>query len=394
MLGRMDRQRLDEVRQCYRIDAATTRALQNLYGIVEADIPNIIDVFCDRVTHDPEVTRRSKGEERDLHCLKQSLIGWLRSALTGPHDGNAYFESRRRIGEVHVQIELPQELMLMAMNCVRESLLTTALSSIAEPERLRTTVSAVNRVLDLELTLILDSYRDQQQRKLKSNERLVTIGQLAASIGHELRNPLGTIETSVYLIAQKLDRLGVNDEGTDRHIQKARKQVQLCSKIISDLLELARSRTPTRRQLSVETVIDEALEALTWPLAVTRNKSINGQLSVYADPEQLRSVLVNLMENARDAIQSDGSLEIEASSSNDGVAIRIRDSGPGIAPSDQSRVFEPLYTTKAHGNGLGLALCRRIVAAHGGTIELESVAAGASFRVWLPNEEIETAALT
>jgi len=109
-------------------------------------------------------------------------------------------------------------------------------------------------------------------------------------------------------------------------------------------------------------------------------------LSVMADPEQLRSVLVNLLENGLDAISGGGTLEVEAFQANKGVTIRVRDSGPGIAPADQLRVFEPLFTTKAHGNGLGLALCRRIVDAHGGSIEIEPVEVGASFLVWLPEQ--------
>lgn len=380
----MNPQRLDEVRNCLGIDETTTEILRSFFDVVKDGIPGIIDEFCDCIIRDPLILRRTNGGELHLHCLKQSLIGWLNSALLGPHVGRPYLESRQRIGKVHVQIELPQEMMFTAMNCIRSRLLVIVLQTFNDAKQRNATILAVNQILDLELTLMLESYRDQQQEQLKTNERLATIGQLAASIGHELRNPLGTIETSVYLVAQRLKKLGVQDEGVQRHVDKARRQVQLCSKIINDLLELARSRPPQLQIVDVERVVDEALEALGLPETVIKRKLLAPKLTVMADPEQLRSVFVNLLENARDAIGSSGTLEVEGFTVKDGTAIWIRDSGPGIAPSDQSRIFEPLFTTKANGNGLGLALCQRIVKAHGGTIELERAGTGACFRFWLP----------
>ncbi len=191
-------------------------------------------------------------------------------------------------------------------------------------------------------------------------------------------------------MAQQLEKLGINDDVAKRHVDKARKQVQLCSKIITDLLELARSRPPKRQIVNVDRLIDEALDALRLPESVTQKKQVAPNLTVMADPEQLRSVLVNLLENGRDAMDTVGTLAVEGFTSKNGIAIRISDTGPGISEDAQGRIFEPLFTTKAHGNGLGLALCRRIVTAHGGTIELERVSRGASFLVWLP----ETATLT
>lgn len=382
---RVESQRLEEVTACFGLDSDSKATLASFSDLVKPEIPAIIDEFCQFVTRDPLIVRRANGIEINLHCLKHSLNHWLESALSGPHSGAAFLESRRRIGKAHVQIDLPQELMFTAMNCIRSRLLTFALRNISDSKQCEATLLSVNRILDLELALMIESYREQQQDQIKNHERLATIGQLAASIGHELRNPLGTIETSVYLMAQRLDTLGVIDESAQRHAVKARKQVQLCSKIITDLLELARSRAPQRQFVDIERVVDEALEGLNLPASVIQRKTIAPNLSTFADPGQLRSVLVNLLENGRDAMGGAGTLEVAGFAAKNGVAIRIRDTGPGIAKADQPRVFEALFTTKSHGNGLGLALCQRIVSAHGGTIELEQVPSGASFLVWLPN---------
>ena len=391
MLFPMDTRRLNEVLDSLGLTGSATTELNQFYELMRDEVPSIVDEFCDCLTRDPLIMRRANGKELNLHCLKHSVIGWLESALSGPHTGEAFLTSRKRIGKVHVQIELPQEMMFTAMNCIRSRLLMIALQRITDANRRDATLLEINRILDLELALMLESYREHQQEQIKTNERLATIGQLTASIGHELRNPLGTIETSVYLLDQHLEKLGVNDDVAHRHVEKARKQVQLCSKIITDLLQLARSRPPRRQFVNVERLVDEALDALRLPESVNQERVLAPNLSVMADPEQLRSVLVNLLENGRDAMDGVGTLAVEGFPANNGIAIRIRDTGPGIPLGDQSRIFEPLFTTKAHGNGLGLALCRRIVSAHGGTIELERVDLGASFLVWLPESGVQTA---
>ncbi len=380
----MDTERLNEVLSSFELHDYATRTLAALYEVMRDEIPSIVDEFIDFISKDPHLIRQAQGKPVDLHCLKPSLVNWLHTALSARRNTAEYLESRRRIGKVHVQIELPQEMMFTAMNCIRSRLVQIVLRNYAGTPQCGETLLAVNRALDLELTLMIESYREHQQDQLKTHERLATIGQLAASIGHELRNPLGTIETSVYLLAQRLSKLQVIDDVVQRHVDKARNQVHLCSKIITDLLELARSRPPRRQRLNVTRVIDEAVEAVQLPEAIIVSKSTADALTAMADPEQLRSVLVNLLENGRDAISGTGQLVIEAHSANGGVKIRVADSGPGIAVSDRLRIFEPLFTTKSHGNGLGLALCRRIIEAHGGTIEVEPSNAGASFLVWLP----------
>jgi two-component system sensor histidine kinase HydH len=380
----MDTLRLNEVLGSFALDDGATRTLAAFYESTRDEIPSIVDEFIDFIGKDPQVARLAQGRPIDLHCLKPSLVNWLNTTLSSPRDTAEYLESRRRIGKVHVQIELPQEMMFTAMNCIRSRLMQLALRNHSGSPNCAEMLLAINRALDLELTLMIESYREHQQEQLKTHERLATIGQLAASIGHELRNPLGTIETSVYLLAQRLAKVGFTDESVSRHVDKARKQVHLCSKIISDLLELARSRPPRRKRINVASVIDEAVEALQLPESILVSKSVSADLSVLADPEQLRSVIVNLLENGRDAISGSGQLGVKACAEKSGVSIRVRDSGPGIAVADRLRIFEPLFTTKAHGNGLGLALCRRIVVAHGGSIEVEPSDSGASFHVWLP----------
>lgn len=320
--------------------------------------------------------------------LARALSEWVCS-FESPRD-REYLESRRAVGRRHCAVGIPRELVIASLGRLREQLFARVMAWPESLERRRCASVAINRELDLELALVLGGYIEFEQRKLTTDEHLSAIARLSVSIGHELRNPLGTIETSAYLIAQRLARLEIADEGIDRHVEKVRKHVQLCSRIISDLLEFARTGKPARQQVRVEPVIDDALDAITWPPGIQRNKSVMDGLTIFADREQLRSVLVNLFENARDAMQQSGTLEVTARDSDAGVVFRISNDGPGIAPEDQNRLFEPFYTKKAGGNGLGLALCHRIVAAHGGTLELEPNQIGVTFRVWFPAEREST----
>jgi signal transduction histidine kinase len=321
--------------------------------------------------------------------MAQSLADWVRSSCLGSRERES-LEAQQDVGRSLAAHGYSTADIVGAFGRYREQLLARIMEWPEPIEQRLAVLAVLNRELDLELTLMLQGCGAHEHRKLQTDERLSAIAQLSISIGHELRNPLGTIETSAYLIAQRLTRLGIADEGIERHVEKVRKHVQLCSRIISDLLELARSGNPTRRRVPVEPLVDEALEAVAWPPTVTRSKAVAAELVVFADREQLLSVLVNLFENARDATGEAGKVEVQARASNGGVVFRISDSGPGISPEERTRIFEPLYSTKVGGSGLGLCLCRRIVAAHAGTLELESVAVGATFRLWFPGEVVET----
>lgn len=366
-------------------DERTEAALRAFHPVAEPHFVSIVDDFYGRIEEVPSARALITGGKPQIERLKLTLRDWLQVLLQGPYD-EAYLEARSRIGRVHVRIGMPQEFMFTAMNRIRVRLQEIALSAYtSDPATGRDVQRALGQVMDLELAIMLDTYREVLIDRMRASERLATIGQLAASIGHELRNPLGTIDSSLFLVQQRLTKLGVDDQQLNKHYEKIGNQIKHCGKIITNLLDLARERPPARRRTSVDQLVQIALERAALPPGVEASIEELSATTIDGDPDDLSHVLVNLLTNAAQAQQGRGRIRVSAQRFKGGTALRVADSGPGVPAEIRHRIFDALFTTRARGTGLGLALCRRIVHAHGGEIELEPSESGAVFRVWIPD---------
>jgi signal transduction histidine kinase len=363
---------------------ASSAALRELHPIAQPYFKPIIDDFYAAIEAHPGASQAITGGPAQIERLKQTLLAWIDTMLLGPHD-EEYYERRARIGRMHVRIALPQQYMFTAMDRIRVRLLDVVRTQIADDHaKVERIATALNQILDLELAIMLETYREDLEAKHRNNERLATIGQFAASIGHELRNPLGVVESSLYLLRQHL-RADAEAPQIKKHLDRIGSEVVRANKTIHDLLDLARNRPPQKRATSLHELVDSAAEAALLPAAMTLHTTVPADLVITIDPDQIRQVLTNLMTNATQALKGRGQIWVEAETAPDGgVRVRVLDDGPGIPAEDRVRVFEALYTTKAKGSGLGLALCRRIMEAHGGTIEIENRPGGASFLLSFP----------
>ncbi len=229
--------------------------------------------------------------------------------------------------------------------------------------------------------------RDAQTRLLQQ-ERLAILGQLAGGIAHELRSPLGAIKNAVYYL-----RTSLAEPPADARemLQILDQQVDASARIISSLLDFARPREPVLRQVDVREVVHAALRQADLPANVAVHTQFADELPpLTVDAEQLHIVFDNLIRNAAQAMPAGGELTISGQRSGvsgqpSAIEIRVSDTGVGIAPDALDQVFQPLYTTKAKGIGLGLPLCKMIVEAYGGEIAVESqIGKGATFTVRLP----------
>jgi signal transduction histidine kinase len=345
-----------------------------------------IDDFYAAIEANPRARAVITGGQPQIERLKRTLTAWIASVLLDPHD-EAYVLAHARIGRVHVRIGLPQEFMFTAMNRIRIHLKAAIERCELDASTLSRTLAAADKILDLELAIMLDTYREDLNDKIRTGERLATIGQLAASIGHELRNPLSTIESSLFLMDQRLKRLGLDDPQIAKHHEKIAKQIKHCGKTITNLLDLARERPPRRQPVDVASLLLQASEAAGIPTTLEVDIDIPSGLTIYADPDDLVHVLGNLLTNASQAQNSVGVVHVRAESHQGGTQVFVQDSGPGVPVEVRHRIFDALFTTKSHGTGLGLALCRRVVFAHGGELTLEPSPTGACFRLWVPNGE-------
>lgn len=195
--------------------------------------------------------------------------------------------------------------------------------------------------------------------RLQRAERLATLGQVAGGIAHELRNPLNVVKTSVYYL---LNARTPTPEKQAEHLRRIGRQVDLADGVSTTLSNFARMPIPSLHSTPIEPCVREALEA--YPPGDDTRVAIDFPETlppVMADADQIRMVFGNLIRNARDAMARGGQLSIEGRQSGDGVEVAIADTGVVISEADLLRIQEPLYSTKARGLGLGLAIVRAIL---------------------------------
>ncbi|HTA21064.1 MAG TPA: protoglobin domain-containing protein [Polyangia bacterium] len=358
--------------------------LRQFHPLAQPHFASIVDDFYAAIEAHPGARGAITGGGAQIARLKRTLIHWLDGLLLGPHD-ESYYELRARIGRVHVQIGLSQQYMFVAMNRIRVQLFDVLQKHVDDRVSAGRIGTALNQIVDLELAIMLETYRADLLEKNRSAERLATIGHFAANIGHELRNPLGVVESSLYLVRQHLGEDATRAPQVAKHLDRIGTELKRANQTIADVLDLARNKPPKRRPTDLRALVESAVDAALLPSAVIFESTVPPDLVVMVDPDQLRQVLVNLITNACQAMQGRGRLWFEADPIADGGArLRVRDDGPGIPPADARRIFDALFTTKAKGSGLGLALCRRIMEGHGGAVELELAATGASFLLTIP----------
>jgi len=228
--------------------------------------------------------------------------------------------------------------------------------------------------------------REMQERLVRS-EKLAVLGQLAGGVGHELRNPLGAIKNAAYFLNMALKRPEPEVKET---LEILDKEVATSERIVSSLLDFARPKPPTRRKMDINEVVQEVLSGAKVPDNVKVVRQLDESLpEIMADPDQLGVVFSNIIRNGIQAMPEGGQLAVKSEIFRPGwVAVSITDTGVGIPPKEKHKVFEPLFTTKAKGIGLGLAVTSTLVVGHGGTIEVQSkLGKGSTFTVRLPISE-------
>jgi PAS domain S-box-containing protein len=233
--------------------------------------------------------------------------------------------------------------------------------------------------------LVKERTRDLEvaQKELIKRERLSVLGQLTATVSHEIRNPLGVIRSSAFYLQRKLGHV---DEKITKHLNRVEKQVDLCDSIVDELLEYTRGRHSEVLQGEINPWLEQVLEEITIPEQVTLVSELSPDLPmVHFDMDKMHRVVFNLVNNALQAVtirhdrlnEDEGpyqpKLKVSTSFADNGIHIEVEDNGIGMDDKTVMRAFEPLFTTSARGTGLGLAIVRKIVEEHGGHVSLDSI---------------------
>ena len=225
------------------------------------------------------------------------------------------------------------------------------------------------------------------QQELVQKGRLAVLGQLTATVSHEIRNPLGTVANSLYLLKDSLR--GEEYAHLARPLLLAERNVERCDNIISDLLDFSRQRDIQKKSLDIDAWFAELLGELTFPEAVQCQWNLTSQAIALADSERLRRVMVNVITNALQALDevpdTNKILEIKTRIADDECQILVRDNGPGMSAEVMARIFEPMFSTKNFGVGLGVPIIKNIMESHGGGVAYQSESGkGTTVTLWLP----------
>ena len=229
----------EEVKRYVGFDRADEEALLALHPLARPHFARISEVFYQRILQHEDARKALFEGESMVGRLRHSLVLWMDKLLTGPWD-ETYYELRARIGRKHVDIALPQHYMFGAMNVLRQefnALIDDAfLQAPAERRQVRL---AVGKILDLEMAIMLHTYREDLLSQQARSERLATFGQLVGSIGHELRNPLGVMESSLYILRGRIEE---GDDRAKKHVNRIGEQLGIANTIIADLLDMIRDK--------------------------------------------------------------------------------------------------------------------------------------------------------
>ncbi len=271
------------------------------------------------------------------------------------------------------------------------------------------------------VALILHDATEARQQTFEAieSERIQALTLLAASVAHEIGNPLNALHIHLQLMEREIKKLAAaaqhgalagprprsrsaalaGEPGAgemvrrlEQYLAVAKGEISRLDYIVTQFLQAIRPTAPQLRPASLNEVVEKVLELLR-PELENRNLNVKTRLArqlpaTPIDATQIQQVLLNLIKNAMHAMTKGGTLTLQTGEGADGVWVSVADTGGGIPQDQINRIFEPFYTTKKKGSGLGLLIVQRIVRAHGGRIELESqVGHGTTFRIWLPLHE-------
>lgn len=260
------------------------------------------------------------------------------------------------------------------------TMLLSARRVTGEDDRTKLIILAIEDITELKRAA--HAAREAQDRLVR-HEKLAVLGQLAGGLGHELRNPLGAIKNAAYYLNMVLKD---PEPEVGEMLEILQTETATSERIVASLLDFARPKRGAKRKVQVSDIVDEVLCRTVVPDNITVRRQFDVSApQVWADRDQLVQVFGNLVLNAIQAMPGGGELTVALESRGEGVAVWVRDTGVGVTEENLSRLFEPLFTTKAKGIGLGLPITKALVEDHGGSIEVERVMGpGCSFAVWLP----------
>lgn len=350
--------------------------------LVESELPALVDDFYAEIKRHPNANQVFV-DEAQVARLKVSLKIWIDQLFRGPYDAN-YLLRRWQVGRRHVEVGLDHIYAAAALSRLRGGLARAVHAHWPDEwGDYSPTIDSLRTLIDLDLAIIEDSYALAYQERLQRGERLAAIGQIAAGVAHELRNPLNVVKTSAYFL---LNAKSLSPDRVTEHLGRISRQVNHANDVITALASFAKPPAPQLNAISVIESVKGALERYPLPQGIRLVSNLPGALpKVNADATQMGIVFGNLIRNACDAMPSGGTLTLTAGVSDGWIEVRVSDTGTGIDPDNLAKIAEPLFSTKARGMGLGLSISNAILLKISGKLQVTSeIGQGSTFTVRIP----------
>lgn len=358
------------------------RNVRSIAHIITPHLTALIDDFYNELVRHPEAAQVITGGAVQIERLKGKLRGWVEDLLSANCDQD-YVWRRWMVGWRHVEIGLAQVYTNAAMSRLRSGFnrVLSEVSATDVPE-IPAAIRALNKLIDLDLAIIEDAYQAEYMARQDRVRRLATIGEISGGIAHELRNPLGIMKNAVYFLRMSLPKLSDDDNDAFDELGRG---LKTCNRLVGELLDFVREPKREATLFPLREAIDEALAGIDIPASIRLTLPIDRDVhTCRADKGQIVQIIDNLVRNAVEAMPSGGILTLNVKR-DDNIVVEVVDSGNGIAVGDLDKVFEPLFSRKAKGIGLGLAVARRYAELNQGSLKVESdPGRGATFRLTLP----------
>ncbi len=380
---------VDEIVGFVGLDAGDRARLITLHGVLAPRLSAIADAVLAAARHHTGAAAVLSDPAQRAE-LRSTLVDWMSSGLLGPYD-DAFCATRSRIGHRHVELGLAQHHMILGMNLVRRSYRDVVAAGYPSPDA-PAIGHAIDKLLDLELALMLRHYQqDSEQRVLAAErqrrlEQVEALRTLCAGLAHEVRNPVNSAKLQLELAARRLRR--GDDPKLLEPVELAGHEIDRLTTLLDEFLAFAQPPALDPQSEDLVSLVRDVVEG-DRALAVQRG----ARLTFVADPEpiiaeidaaKIRQIVESLVCNALEAVPAGGDVSVALVPEAGRVHIRVTDNGPGIPSDVLPRIYEPFFSTKEGGTGMGLSIVHSLVALHHGTTDVASSPAGTTFDIAVP----------
>ena len=387
---------VDDIAAYLALTADDRARLVALHAVMAPEFPAIVDAFYDAAMGNAK-TRALLGDPALVVRLRASLVDWLSTGLLGPYD-DAFLVKRSRIGHRHVEIGLAQHFMITAMNVVRRAYRDRIVVAYPAAEA-HAVGNAVDKLLDLELAIMLVHYQHDSEAKVVASERQRRLEQVAAlqtlcaGLAHEVRNPLNSAKLQLELAERRARRTG-DETKLVEPVELANHEIDRLTKLLDEFLTFARPAALDAHPHDVFALVSDIVDHVR-PLAVRRGAELvldahSEAIVADIDSAKIQQVITSLVHNALEAVTRGGRVSVAVLPVDGHAHIRVTDDGPGIPSDVLPRIYEPFFSTKEGGTGMGMSIAHSLVALHHGTIEVATSSRGTTFDVALPRSQPAT----